>query len=88
MGNQPSHDGGHEAGEAGRILRAAEASRSRLLADATLIDALVRLEEVDVAARAIEEQRADLVEYAIDLSEAVADAVRRRDGAAEQEAVE
>lgn len=60
---------------------AAAPARNRLLADATLIEALVRIDEVEVAARAIEEQRADLVTFAIDLREAVAEAVRNRDAA-------
>jgi len=60
---------------------AAAAARNRLLADASLIEALVRIDEVEVAARAIEEQRADLVTFAIDLREAVAEAVRNRDAA-------
>lgn len=70
------------------ILRAADAGRDKLTADAALIDALVRLDEFDVAARAIEEQRADLVEYAIDLREAVADAVERRDPSQSEDGTE
>ena len=75
-------DGSDEKGEqraegAARIARAAAAGRNRLAADANLIGALVRIDELEVATRALEEQRSDLVEYAIDLREAVADAVRQ-----------
>jgi len=78
MGTQVPPDGGDEGAAA--IAAAAAAGRSRLVADANLIGALVRIDEIEVAARAIDEQRADLIEYAIDLTEAVAGAVRVRDG--------
>lgn len=67
----------------GVLSRAVDAARSRLLADATLIEALVRIDEVEVATRAVSEQRSGLVELAIDLREAVAEALRERDGAAD-----
>lgn len=84
MGTEPGSPEPDEKTEqraegAARIAAAAAAGRDRLLADATLIDALVRIDEIEVATRAIAEQRADLVEYAIDLREAVADAVGARD---------
>lgn len=78
MGTQVPPEGGDEGTAA--IADAAAAGRSRLVADANLIGALVRIDEVEVAARAIDEQRADLLEYAIDLTESVAEAVRVRDG--------
>lgn len=77
MGTQVPPDGGDEGAAA--IAAATTAGRSRLVADANLIGALVRIDEVEVATRAIDEQRADLIEYAIDLTEAVAEAVRVRD---------
>jgi hypothetical protein len=79
MGTQTPADGKDEGAAA--IAAAAAAGRSRLVADANLIGALVRIDEIEVAARAIDDQRADLLEYAIDLTEAVAEAVRVRDGA-------
>lgn len=72
----PDEKGEQRAEGAARIARAAAAGRNRLAADANLIGALVRIDELEVATRALEEQRSDLVEYAIDLREAVADAVR------------
>ncbi|HWH32747.1 MAG TPA: hypothetical protein VNU01_08750 [Egibacteraceae bacterium] len=86
-GSSEPDDGDARAEGAARIARAAAAGRNRLLSDANLIDALVRIDEIEVATRAIAEQRADLVEYAIDLREAVAEAVQTRD-AADQEAAE
>lgn len=67
---------------AARVSIASAAGRNRLLADAKLIEALVRIDEIEVAVRAIEQQRADLAEYAIDLREAFEEAVRERDAAA------
>lgn len=80
MGTQVPPDGEDEGAAA--IEAAAAAGRSRLVADANLIGALVRIDEIEVATRAIDDQRADLLEYAIDLTEAVAEAVRVRDGVA------
>lgn len=83
MGTQVPTDGEDEGTAA--IAAAAADGRNRLVADADLIGALVRIDEIEVAARAIDDQRADLLEYAIDLTEAVAEAVRFRDGVAPDE---
>lgn len=69
-----------DEGAAAAIAAAVQPAKDRLVADAGLIEALVRIDEIEVATRAIDEQRADLLEYAIDLTEAVAEAVRSRDG--------
>lgn len=69
-----------DEGAAAAIAAAVQPAKDRLVADASLIEALVRIDEIEVATRAIDEQRADLLEYAIDLTEAVAEAVRSRDG--------
>lgn len=80
---EPDEKREQRAEGAARIARAAAAGRNRLAADANLIGALVRIDELEVATRAIEEQRSDLVEFAIDLREAVADAVRHAEGDAQ-----
>ena len=80
--DEPGEKGEQRAEGAARIARAAAAGRNRLAADANLIGALVRIDEIEVATRALEEQRSDLAEYAIDLREALADAVRHAEGGA------
>lgn len=73
---EPDEKGQQRARGAELIARAAALGRNRLAADANLIGALVRIDELEVATRAIEEQRSGLVDYAIDLRDAVAEAVR------------
>jgi hypothetical protein len=76
---EPGAQEGLERG-AEAIARASDAGRRRLAADAQLIEALVRVDELGAAARMVEEQREGLADLAIDLREALAEAVRERDG--------